>query len=289
MPTKPSLTELNEATRLAMKTDPGQALSSPFRVYEAGTGAADAGVAGLPVDLTNQVGGQGGNLSRKVVEEIVPDRNLFQRGLDKILPGRIKDTAAAKAEVLGQQAFDDTLATFADAGITQGTEGFSTALTEAVAAKNAAIAGAAPNFLQTYGPLAAVGIGGLALTGGLGGEEAEPPPGFEDMAAGKSPGMELLRQYPNLYGLNFGGVNTLTSSGYNPYGYAKGGTAKFPRKNGAINGPGTGTSDDIPAMLSDGEFVFTAKAVRNMGDGSRRKGAKRMYALMRKLEGRSNV
>ena len=79
MPTKPSLTELNEATILAMKTDPGQALSSPFRVYEAGTGAADAGVAGLPVDLTNQVGGQGGNLSRKVVEEIVPDRNLFQR------------------------------------------------------------------------------------------------------------------------------------------------------------------------------------------------------------------
>jgi len=143
--------------------------------------------------------------------------------------------------------------------------------------------------LAKYGPLAAVGIGGLALTGGLGGEEAEPPPGFEDMAAGKSPGMELLRQYPNLYGLNFGGVNTLTSSGYNPYGYAKGGTAKFPRKNGAINGAGTGTSDDIPAMLSDGEFVFTAKAVRNMGDGSRRKGAKRMYALMRKLEGRNNV
>ena len=288
LPANPPLTGLNEATRLAMQTDPGQALSSPFRFYEAGRGAADAGagVASLPVDLTNQVGG---DLTRKAVEDVVKDRSLFQRGLDKILPGRIKDTAAAKAEVLGQQAFDDTLATFADAGITQGTEGFSTALTEAVAAKNAAIAGAAPNFLQTYGPLAAVGIGGLALTGGLGGEEAEPPPGFEDMAAGKSPGMELLRQYPNLYGLNFGGVNTLTSSGYNPYGYAKGGTAKFPRKNGAINGPGTGTSDDIPAMLSDGEFVFTAKAVRNMGDGSRRKGAKRMYALMRKLEGRSNV
>jgi hypothetical protein len=38
-------------------------------------------------------------------------------------------------------------------------------------------------------------------------------------------------------------------------------------------------------MLSDGEFVFTAKAVRNMGQGSRRKGAKKMYALMKKLEG----
>jgi hypothetical protein len=41
-------------------------------------------------------------------------------------------------------------------------------------------------------------------------------------------------------------------------------------------------------MLSDGEFVFTAKAVRALGDGSRRKGAKRMLALMKKLEGRSN-
>jgi hypothetical protein len=66
---------------------------------------------------------------------------------------------------------------------------------------------------------------------------------------------------------------------------AKGGSIReFPRKNGPINGPGTGTSDDIPAMLSDGEFVFTAKAVRNAGAGSRRKGAARMYKLMKSLE-----
>ena len=73
-----------------------------------------------------------------------------------------------------------------------------------------------------------------------------------------------------------------------PQGYAKGGELRpreFPRKNGPINGPGTGTSDSIPAMLSDGEFVFTAKAVRNAGGGSRRKGAARMYKLMKKLEG----
>jgi hypothetical protein len=73
-----------------------------------------------------------------------------------------------------------------------------------------------------------------------------------------------------------------------PRRMAKGGDAKmtsFPRRDGPINGPGTGTSDDIPAMLSDGEFVFTAKAVRNAGGGSRRKGAARMYKLMKKLEG----
>jgi hypothetical protein len=66
---------------------------------------------------------------------------------------------------------------------------------------------------------------------------------------------------------------------------AKGGSIReFPRKTGPINGPGTGTSDDIPAMLSDGEFVFTARAVRNAGNGSRRKGAARMYKLMKSLE-----
>ena len=73
-----------------------------------------------------------------------------------------------------------------------------------------------------------------------------------------------------------------------PRNYARGGAAKsteFPRKNGPINGPGTGTSDDIPAMLSDGEFVFTARSVRNAGGGSRRKGAARMYKLMKMLEG----
>jgi hypothetical protein len=35
--------------------------------------------------------------------------------------------------------------------------------------------------------------------------------------------------------------------------------------DGEVEGPGTGTSDSIPALLSDGEFVFTAKAVKNIG------------------------
>ena len=85
-------------------------------------------------------------------------------------------------------------------------------------------------------------------------------------------------------GARAGGEQGATGGGY----MAKGGPAKmthFPRRDGPINGPGTGTSDDIPAMLSDGEFVFTAKAVRNAGGGSRRKGAARMYKLMKKLEG----
>ena len=68
----------------------------------------------------------------------------------------------------------------------------------------------------------------------------------------------------------------------------------FPRKVGQIDGPGTEKSDDIPAMLSDGEFVMTAQAVRGLGalNGAnkddkleqRRKGAKMMYEMMDKFE-----
>ena len=46
-------------------------------------------------------------------------------------------------------------------------------------------------------------------------------------------------------------------------GYADGGD--FPRKNGPIAGPGTETSDEVPAMLSDGEFVVNARTVRGLG------------------------
>ena len=53
---------------------------------------------------------------------------------------------------------------------------------------------------------------------------------------------------------------------------------------GEVNGPGTGTSDSVPARLSDGEFVLTAKAVRGAGGGDRDLGAARMYDMMSSLE-----
>jgi polyhydroxyalkanoate synthesis regulator phasin len=71
---------------------------------------------------------------------------------------------------------------------------------------------------------------------------------------------------------------------------AKGGKV-FPRRTGAISGPGTKTSDDIPAMLSDGEFVQRTDAVNGAGimmgaknaSEAREKGADFMYALQDKL------
>lgn len=68
-------------------------------------------------------------------------------------------------------------------------------------------------------------------------------------------------------------------------------------RGGYIEGPGTGTSDDIDAviyqngvpveeaMLSDGEFVMTEKAVKGAGAGDRNKGAAKMYEMMRQFEG----
>lgn len=77
------------------------------------------------------------------------------------------------------------------------------------------------------------------------------------------------QQYSQL--MASGGIASLAGNGY-------------PRRTGQISGPGTETSDSIPAMLSDGEFVMTAKAVRGAGKGSRRAGAKKLYALMHQLE-----
>ena len=81
----------------------------------------------------------------------------------------------------------------------------------------------------------------------------------------------FVPRYAAAGGMMYGGIANLSQGGY-------------PRRNGQIDGPGTETSDSIPAMLSDGEFVMTAKAVRGAGGGSRREGAKRMYALMHQLE-----
>ena len=47
--------------------------------------------------------------------------------------------------------------------------------------------------------------------------------------------------------------------------------------------------DDIPAMLSNNEFVFTADAVRGAGDGDVNVGAQRMYDMMKKLEAGGRV
>jgi hypothetical protein len=62
----------------------------------------------------------------------------------------------------------------------------------------------------------------------------------------------------------------------------------FPRRNGGIDpSEGSGTKDDVPAMLMAGEFVLTKDAVRGLGDGNQRKGIQRAYNMMDQLEARA--
>jgi len=64
---------------------------------------------------------------------------------------------------------------------------------------------------------------------------------------------------------------------------AGGGIMDYTRGGHAM-GPGTGTSDSIPAFLSDGEFVMTADAVKGFGGGNREQGAQKLYSMMKKAE-----
>ena len=117
----------------------------------------------------------------------------------------------------------------------------------------------------------------------------------------ESGGMGDIRQSlrPDLAYSTYGGIG-----GFD-LGFAEGGEVMDMRAGGESIGPGTGTSDDIPAMLSDGEFVMTAKA--NLGAGSvglkkgkggimqlvpqgepdRQRGADNMMKLMRYFEAKA--
>ena len=64
-----------------------------------------------------------------------------------------------------------------------------------------------------------------------------------------------------------------------PMGYSRGSS----RESFAVEGPGTGRSDDIPAVLSDGEYVIDAETVALLGDGSSRAGAKKLDELRVKV------
>ena len=130
-------------------------------------------------------------------------------------------------------------------------------------------------------------------------QQQQPPPQGMNEGGGVYPnvGLESLAQVaPEVVermGYNMGGYVM-------PMAYATGGNVAvedFDRKNGFIEGPGTETSDDVPAMLSDGEFVMTGAAVRGAGsydmqnsngivtltpsgEEDRKKGTDLMYEMM---------
>ena len=92
------------------------------------------------------------------------------------------------------------------------------------------------------------------MTAAQGGEVQYPNKGLESLA-------KVAPDVVKRMGYNMGGYVM-------PMAYAEGGNVAvedFERMNGQINGEGTETSDDVPAMLSDGEFVMTGQAVRGAG------------------------
>ena len=149
--------------------------------------------------------------------------------------------------------------------------------------------------ISRFAPLGIAALGASAL------QQQEPTDfGVDEMPTG----MDLYTANPYRYSVGtiqprrspfqiktLGRSDFTTGNVYQPVPrQAEGGAIDenvFPRMNGPIEGPGTETSDDIPAMLSDGEFVMTAKAVRGAGNGSRQEGMKNMYQMMSNFESRA--
>jgi len=147
-------------------------------------------------------------------------------------------------------------------------------------------------------PTTVAGLG-VAAAGGL--MDQIPAEELEDPYASESPSELLYAANPDEYRTGPYGPPTyrtmsdimvpskrepLYQQYIDPVAAANGGEMQnFPRRTGYIGGPGTETSDSIPAMLSDGEFVMNAKAVRGAGNGSRERGVRKMYDMMRAFEG----
>ena len=129
-----------------------------------------------------------------------------------------------------------------------------------------------------------LGLGGFtAIFGGLLADDQNDGPSMEDfMVTTDTPleGFDKPTEIKNVRNFADGGIVSLAEGG-------------FPRKNGKIEGPGTETSDDIPAMLSDGEFVVNARTVRALGESmgakddmdARERGSSFLYSLQEKYGG----
>lgn len=139
------------------------------------------------------------------------------------------------------------------------------------------IRNASVNYQQYLGPLGVAGV--LAYAGGAFDEpEQDPPP---NSFATNPINPNLVRQYRLFQN------DKITRPVANPpiqFSAHGGEMQNFPPRIGAISGPGTGKSDDVPAMLSDGEFVLTEQAVRGAGGGNHKLGVQNLYELMRNFE-----
>ena len=152
----------------------------------------------------------------------------------------------------------------------------------------------------------ALALGALAAAGSLFNKPTQAAygntPGPAQVAANTGPyyNMNLNTTAPGRTAVNpySNGVPAQTTAGYGTYGgpeqtyftgnsllnygFAKGGAlSRIPERDfrtgsgaGRVRGPGTETSDSIPARLSDGEYVLDSTDVKKIGHGSTARGTK---------------
>lgn len=156
-------------------------------------------------------------------------------------------------------------------------------------APTSAAAPAASGFMGKMGTLAPyLGVGALAYGADKIMAGADGPPPAEDSGPARKP-MPLNRRYtgavdPTSYlGNNanrtfYNDVNPITQY------YGCGGSVARMAAGGKTKGPGDGMSDNIPAMLSDGEYVIKAPVVSALGNGSNDAGARKLDKLQKKVD-----
>ena len=84
-----------------------------------------------------------------------------------------------------------------------------------------------------------------------------------------------------------GGLARYAQGGYASGGYASGGMPGVASSmiELAVGGPGDGQDDQIPALLSDGEFIIPADVVSALGSGSTDAGSKALYDMIHNVRG----
>ena len=165
------------------------------------------------------------------------------------------------AEQAAYYSANPTMAAVTQAGLSGlGALGFD------VAQQNAVAHGFAPSYYSDPGAAVSADQNAAADTGGIGGGDISG-------ASSDTPALAHggMAQYAS------GGISDLGS-------YSDGGRL--------LRGPGDGISDSIPAMigkkrparLADGEFVVPARIVSELGNGSTEAGARRLYAMMDRVQ-----